>query len=184
MSAPPLSIIILTIISFLIAIPMMVLSMINIKMSSVWSNSTVAALDLFYDMVFLIMVIIHRKDFSSAFEHRTEEVDNKSFDYVDTPPLKPPSIAFNKWNIISLILLLAANFVALGVVVDDTTLFGGLPVELFGLQKWNFKIQLAQTIILGFQLLTIATTLGISALGRRRIFLEEDNRLQEAQYEF
>lgn len=182
MSAPPLSIIILTIISFLIAIPMMALSVANIGMSSMWSNSTVAGLDLLYHIVFLIVVFIHRKNISTASEHHTEGAEEKSSDYFDMAPLKPPSIGFSKWNIISLTFLLAVNFIAFSVMVNATTVLGA--IESLGLQKWDFKIQVTLTVILGCELLTIATTLVISAWGRRRIILEEENRLQEAQYEF
>jgi len=149
-------------------------------------NSTVAGLDFLYHIVFLIVVFFHRKNFSSALEQHTE--GSESFDYFDMASFKPPSIAFCKWNIASLIFLLAANFIAFSVSVDDTNILramgGTLSVEPLGLQEWNFEIQVSQTVIVGCQLLTIATILGISARGRRRIILEEENRLQEAQHEF
>jgi len=191
MSAPPLSIIILTIISLLIAIPMMALSVVNNGMSSMSSkltNSTVAGLDFLYHIAFLIVVFIHRKNFSSALEQHTEEAE--SFDYFDMAPFKPPSIAFSMWNIASLIFLFAANFIAFSVTVDDANVLlrammsGTLSVEPLGLREWNFEIQVSQTVIVGCQLVTIATILGISARGWRRIILEEENRLQEAQYEY
>ena len=187
MSAPPPCIIILTIISLLVAIPMTALSVVDIgmsSMSSMWSNSTAASLDLLYQTVFLIVVFINRKDFSSASEHHTEGAEDKSSDYFDVAPSKPPSIAFSNWNIISLTFLLAVNFIAFSVMAHDTTVLGamgGNHVESFGL---DFKIQVALTVTLGCELLTIATILAISAWGRRRIVLEEENRLQEAQYEF
>jgi len=171
---------------------MIALSVVNIRMLSI---STVAAgFDLLYYIVFLIVVFIHRKNFSpsSAKHHTAEGADDKSFDYFDMEPLKPQSIAFTNWNITSLIFLLAVNFIAFSVMVDDTvtTALGAmgetLPVEPSGsLQKsWNFKIEVTQTVVLGCQLLAITTALVISAFGRRRIILEEENRLQEAQYEF
>jgi hypothetical protein len=183
MSAPPPFIIILTIISLLLAIPMMALSVVNNGMSSMCSkltNSTVAGLDFLYHIVFLIVVFIHRKNFSSALEQHTDGAE--SFDYFDMAPFKPPSIAFSMWNITCLIFLLAANFIAFSVTVDDANVLrramGGT------LSEWSFEIQVSQTVIVGCQLLTIATILGISARGWRRIILEEENRLQEAQYEF
>lgn len=160
-------------------------------MSSKLTNSTVAGLDFLYHIAFLIVVFIHRKNFSSALEqqHRdTEEAE--SFDYFDMAPFKPPSIAFSLWNIASLIFLFAANFIAFSVTVDDANVLlrammgGTLSVEPLGLQEWNFEIQVSQTVIVGCQLVTIATILGISARGWRRIILEEENRLQEAQYEY
>ena len=148
----------------------------------------VASLDLLYHIVSLIAVFIHRKNISSAFEYHTQGAeDTKSSDYFDMAPLKPPSIAFSKWNVISLFFLLAVNFIAFSVMANDTTILGaagGKPVRPLGLQKWNFKIQVTLTVLLGCQLITIATTLGISAWGRRRIIAEEKSRLQEAQYEF
>lgn len=164
----------------------MALSVVDIGM---WSISTVAGLDILYHIAFLIVVFINRKNFSSASEHHTEGAEEKSSDYFDMAPLKPQSIAFSKWSITSLTFLLVANFIAFSVMVDDTTTLGAMgrtlpPVEPSGLQKWNFQIHVTQTVVLGCQLLTIATILGISAWGRRRIILEEEDRLQEAQYEF
>jgi len=153
-----------------------------------WSYSTVAVFDLLYHIVSLIVVFIHRKNLSSASEHHTAEgLEEKSSDYFDMAPLKPPSIAFSKWNILSLTFLLAVNFIAFSVMANETTILGvmgGKPLESLGLPKWDLKILVTLTVILGCELLTIATTLGISAWGRRRIILEEENRLQEAQYEF
>jgi hypothetical protein len=142
MSAPPPSIIILTIISLLIAISMMAVSVANIGMSAMWSNSMVAGLDLLYHIVFLIVVFIHRKNYPFASEHHTEGADDKRFDYFDMAPLKPPSIAFSEWNITSLFFLLAVNFIAFSVMTNNTTILGamgGRPVE--SLQERDFKIQ-------------------------------------------
>lgn len=165
----------------------MVLSVINVDIGML-PISAVASLDLLHHIVFLIVVFINRKNFSSAPEQHTARAENKSSDYFEMAPLKPQSIAFNKWNIVSLFFLLAANFIAFSVMVDDTNVLGAmgrtLPAESSGLEKWDFKIHVTQTVVLGCQLLTIATMLGISAWGRRSIILEKEDRLQEAQYEF
>jgi len=164
---------------------MMALSIVDIGM---WPISTVAGLDLLYHIAFLVVVFINRKNFSSAFERHSEGAEEKIFDYFDMAPLKPQSIAFSMWNITSLTFLLVANFIAFSVMVDDTSILDAmdrtLPVEPSGLQKWNFQIHATQTVVLGCQLLIIATALVISVWGRRRIILEEEDRLQEAQYEF
>lgn len=159
--------------------------------TGMWSISTVAGLDILYHIAFLIVVFINRKNFSSAFERHTEGAEESGFDYFDMAPLKPQSIAFSKWNITSLTFLLVVNFIAFSTMVDDASILGTmgrtLPVEPSGLQKWKFpQIHVTQTlaVVLGCQLLIIATMLGISAWGRRRIILDEEDRLQEAQYEF
>jgi len=187
MSAPPLSVIILTIISLLIAIPMIALSVVNFGMLSIWLNSTVVILVLVYHLVFLTVILIHRKSFSSAntpiFEQTDKVAEDEGLDYLDEMPCsKPPSIAFNKWNLVALIFLLIANLIAFSVMVNVTTLGamrGTLPAERLGSHEWNIKIQVAQTAVLGCQLLTIGTLLGITAWGQRRIVLEEEDRSQE-----
>ena len=142
--------------------------------------STVASLDLLYHIVLLtVALFVH---LSSASEHHTVEgaEDKKSdLDYFDMPPLKPgppSSIAFSEWNIKSLIFLIAINFIAFSIVAHDTatvsSTMGGKPVETLKLQKMDFQIQATLTVFFGCELLTIAITLGLSALGRRRILLE------------
>lgn len=185
-SAPPLSVIILTIISFLIAIPMIALSVVNYGMLSILLNSTVAVLALLYHLVFLIVVLIYRKSFSSTHTPVVEqhnETEDDSFD--DDLPSKTPSIAFNKWSLIALTFIFLANLIAFCIMVDITTLGalrGTLPAERLGSHKWNITIQKAQTTVLGCQSLTLGLLLGISAWGRRRIVLEEERKSREVQY--
>jgi hypothetical protein len=183
MSAPPPSIIILTVISLLIAIPTIALSVVNFGTLSIWLNSTVAALVLLYHMVFLTVVSIYRKSFSSASvdtpvvgPHRERADLDESCDYFDRAPSKPQSIAFSKWSIAALVFLLAANLIAFSTMVNVTTLGavrGTLPAERLGSHKWDIKIQIAQTAVLGCQLLAIGALPGISAWGRRCIILSE-----------
>lgn len=191
MSAPPPSIIILTVISIVITIPIIVLSVVNYGMLSIWLNSTVAVLVLLYHTMFLVVILIYRKSFSSAsvdiaLKQRTGGADDdESSEHFDKPSSKPPSIAFSNWNIAALVFLFAANLIAFSTMTNVTTLgsvLGTLPAERLGSHKWNIKIQMAQTIIHGCQLLIIGILLLISAWGRRCIILEEENRLQEAQY--
>jgi len=186
MSAPPLSIIILTIISFLIAIPMIALSVVNFGMLSIWLNSTVAILVILYHLAFLIVVLVYRKNFSSTdivvVEQHTEEIFH---DLDEIPFSKPPSIAYNKWSLVALVFLLVTNIIAFSIMVDVTTLGGmrgTLPAERLGSHKWNIKIQKAQTVVLGCQVLVIGAILGISAWGRRRIIMEEESKSGEIQY--
>ena len=182
----------------LIVIPIVALSVANIEMSSSYYSSmlicsTVASLDLLYHIVLLtVALFVHQKDFSSASEHHTVEgaEDNKKSDsdYFDMPPLKPgppSSIAFSEWNIKSLIFLIAINFIAFSIVAHGTatvsSTMGGKPVESLKLQKMDFQIQATLTVFFGCELLTIAITLGLSALGRRRILLEEETRLRRRE---
>jgi hypothetical protein len=183
MSAPPPSIIILAVISLLIAIPMIALSVVDLT----WLNSMVAALVLLYHIVFLTVVFIYRKNFSSPSVDtpvvgKYEGTADENFDYFDRAPFKPPSIAFSYWSIAALFFLFALNFIAFSIMVNVAALGAvdsTLPSES---HKWNIKIQMAQTTVVGCQLLTIGVLLGISGWGRRCIILEEENRLQEAEY--
>ena len=191
MSAPPLSIIFFTIISLLVSIPMIALSIVNFGMLSIWLNSTLAVLVLLYHLVFLIVVFIYRRRFPSASADASgvnqgdKAAEYKDFDGLDNMPSKPPSIAFNKWSIMALTFLFIVNMIAFGIMVNVTTLgpaLSTLPTERLGSHSWNIKIQKAQTIVLGCQLLTIGTLLGISFWGWRRIILDEENRSEECQY--
>jgi hypothetical protein len=183
MSAPPPSIIILAVISLLIAIPMIALSVVD----STWLNSMVAALVLLYHIVFLAVVFIHRKNFSStsvdtSVVGKHEGTEDESFDRFDRAQFKPPSIAFSYWSIAALFFLFALNLITFSIMVNGTALSAvdsTLPSES---HKWNIKIQMAQTTVIGCQLLTIVVLLGISGWGRRCIILEKEHRLQEAEY--
>jgi len=183
MSAPPPSTIILAVISLLITIPMIALSVVD----STWLNSMVAALVLLYHIVFLTVVFIYRKNFSSpsvdtSVDGKHEGTEDESFDYFDRAPFKPPSIAFSYWSIGALFFLFALNFIAFSIMVNDTAL-GAVDSTLPSKShKWNIEIQLAQTTVIGCQLLTIGVLLGVSGWGRRCIVLEKENRLQEAKY--
>lgn len=190
-SAPPLSIIILTITSLLIAIPMIALSVVNFGMLSIWLNSTVAVLILLYHLVFLIVVFVYRKRFSPASTDKSVVVlfskptEDEMIAEWEKMPSKPRSIAFNKWSILALVFLFIANMIAFSIMVDVTTLGamrGTLPAERLDSHKWNIKIEIAQTTVLGCQLLTIGTLLAISAWGWRCIILDEENRSEEFHY--
>jgi len=186
-SAPPVSVIILTIISFSVAIPMIALSIVNYGMLSIWLNSTVAVLTILYHLVFLTVVLIYRRRFSSADTPLVDHhVIEESFDdSLDAIPSKPPSIAFNKWSLTVLTFLLLANLIAFGIMVDVTVLGAErstLPAERLGSHKWDIKIQKAQTTVLGFQVLALGILLGISAWGRRCIVVEEESKSHEVQY--
>ena len=192
---PPLSVMILTIISLFITIPMIALSVVNFGMLSIWLNSTVAILIFIYHFGFLVVVFIYRKHFSTTADTIIIEqqdsvvVDDDSWVDLDQmhhhPPSKPPSIAFTNKSIMALIFLFVANTIAFCVMADVTTLGvqrGTLPAERLGSHPWNINIQMAQTAVLGCQLLTIGALLGITFCGRRRIVLEEENRSQEVRY--
>jgi hypothetical protein len=57
-----------------------------------------------------------------------------------------------------------------------------LPAERLGSHKWNFKIQIAQMVVLRRQLLSFGILLVISAWGWRCIIVEQEARSQEVQY--
>jgi hypothetical protein len=165
---------------------MIALSAVNFGMLSIWLNSTVAILVIVYHLVFLIVVFIYRKSFSSEETLIVEQHGEDNFDDLDEMPFsKHSSIAYNKWSVIALVFLLIASIIAFSIMVDVTTLgalHGTLPAERLGSHKWNIKIQKAQTIVLGCQVLTIGALLGISAWGRRRIVTEQESRFGNVQY--
>jgi len=168
---------------------MIALSVVNFGMLSIWLNSTVAILVIAYHLVFLIVVFIYRKSFSSeetliVEQHGEDNLDDLD-DLDEMPFSKLSSIAYNKWSLIALVFLLIGSIIAFSIMVDVTTLgalHGTLPAERLGSHKWNIKIQKAQTIVLGCQVLAIGALLGISAWGRRHIVKEQESRLGNVQY--
>jgi hypothetical protein len=166
---------------------MIALSVVNFGMLSIWLNSTVAVLILLYHLVFLIVVFFYRKRFSSVSTDKSVVIfsEDEIIAEWEKMPAKPRSIAFNKWSIMALVFLFIANMIAFTIMVDVTTLGamrGTLPAERLDSHKWNIKIEIAQTTVLGCQLLTIGTLLAISAWGWRCIILDEENRSEELRY--
>jgi len=161
---------------------MIALSVVNYGTLSIWLNSTVAFLILVYHLAFLIVVFVYRKSFTSMDTPIIQLEDDNFDDIVKMSPPKPQSIAYNNWSLIALIFLLVATIIAFCIMVDITSLGAirsTLPTERVGSHKWNIKIQMAQTTVLGCQVLAMGALLGITAWGRRRIVLDEENRSQE-----
>jgi hypothetical protein len=57
-----------------------------------------------------------------------------------------------------------------------------LPAERIGSHKWNIKVQIAQTTVLGTELVTLLAVLVICALGRMRFCEAKEKREAELEY--
>jgi len=172
----PKSVIYLTAASMIICLPMFALSIVNFGMLSIWLNATVAFLVLIHHISFLAVTWITRKQ-NSAKEIAIDD-DNSLH-------LAPePSIAIHMANIAFLAFITITNIIAFSVMVDITTRGGlksTLPVERIG-HKWNIKIQIGQTAVLGVELVVLSTILAICALGRRRFAIEQEEKDEELEY--
>jgi len=172
----PKSIIYLTAASILVCLPMFALSIVNFGMLSIWLNATVAVLILIHHITFMAVAWVTKKQIPS------KEIVGEEDDSLHLAP--EPSIVIHAANIYSLSFLAIINAIALSIMVDITTRGGinsTLPIERIG-HKWNIKIQIGQTAVLGVELALLATILAISALGRRRFAIEQEERDEELEY--
>jgi len=174
----PKSIICLTAVSMTICLPMIALSVVNFGMLSIWLNATVA-----------ILIIIHHITFFSAMWATRKKNPTKIIAVEDEAGdslhlAEEPSIALHMGNIASLIFLVIINAIAF-IIMIDITINGGarstLPAERVG-HKWNIKVEIGQTAVLGVELVMISTILAICALGRRRYNGEQEDKQAEFDY--
>ncbi|KDR81032.1 hypothetical protein GALMADRAFT_61472 [Galerina marginata CBS 339.88] len=173
----PKSILYLTGASMLVCLPMFALSIVNFGMLSIWLNATVAFLILIHHISFMAVAWVTRK--------KDTPKDIASEDDDDSLHLAPePSIAIHMANLAFLSFLTIINIIAFSIMVDITTRGGinsTLPIERIG-HKWNIKIQIGQTAVLGVELVLLGAILLISGLGRRRFAIEQEERDEEVEY--
>ncbi|PPQ82882.1 hypothetical protein CVT25_009699 [Psilocybe cyanescens] len=171
----PQSIIILTGFGMLICIPMLALSVVNFGILSIWLNAAVAFLILLHHISFSCVNWVANKrssNRSTTFVIDPEEalVEEKS-QWDDEPDVEMP-IPFQTLNISCLVFLFILTAMAFGIMVDITSrgaMKSTLPAERIGSAKWNIKVQIGQTAVLGCELLVLGANLAICALGRRRV---------------
>ena len=94
-------------------------------------------------------------------------------------------MAFGLLNILCTSFLCIITAVAFSIMVDITTRGAKkstLPVERIGSHKWNIKVQIAQTTVLGAELVTLMAALVFCAMGLKRFYDEKERR--EAEFEY
>lgn len=96
-----------------------------------------------------------------------------------------PSNFIHIVNIAVLIFLVILNAIAFVIMVDITRLGAvksTLPAERIGSHKWNIKIEIGQTSVLGVELLVLSTILAMGVSSRRRFNAEQKEKMDEMDY--
>ncbi|KAF5316732.1 hypothetical protein D9619_006827 [Psilocybe cf. subviscida] len=170
----------LTATSALLCLPMIALAMINFGTLSIGLNALLAILIFTHHATFTILSLKAKKRLMLARKRIViDDADSSIFDPNDAPPP-----AYDSINVAALTFLLILNAIAFSIMVDITSrgaLKSTLPAERVGSHKWNIKIQIGQTGVLGVELLLLAANLALCALGAKRI--EEEKQRREAELE-
>lgn len=177
----PKSVISLTAASMVICLPMIALSVVNFGMLSIWLNATVAVLILVHHVTFFAVIWATRKKDTTKIIAVEEDANDSEYLHV----AEEPSIALHMGNIASLGFLAIINAIAFSIMVDITktgAIGSTLPVERIGSHKWNIKVEIGQTAVLGVELVMLSTILSICALRRRRFNIEQEEKLEEFDY--
>ncbi|KAF9558908.1 hypothetical protein CPC08DRAFT_709255 [Agrocybe pediades] len=161
---------------------MIALSVVNYGLLSIWLNAAIAVIILLHNVTFL-GVAWWTKKYSSG----TKAAININAEDDEDGPLTmaEPAVAFHMGNIAFIIFLCVINAVAFAIMVDITSqgaLRSTLPIERIGSHKWNIKVQIAQTTVLGVSFLIQVITLTICSMGWRRLKEEEENAKEEYEY--
>ncbi|KAF8183369.1 hypothetical protein BJ912DRAFT_548807 [Pholiota molesta] len=164
----PLPILYMTVVSGLVCLPIFALSIVNFGLLSIWLNAAVSVFIAVHHLTLCIVSWVSRKRLPST---KIIIDDEESSFFLDDPEVDPPA-AYSRTNIASLVFLVILNAIAFSIMVDITTrgaMKSTLPAERVGSHKWNIKIQIGQSSILGVELLVLSTILTICTLGRKRI---------------
>lgn len=171
-SGVPKSVIVLTAIAMAICLPMIALSVVNYGMLSIWLNAAVAVLILVHHLSFLAATWVSNKRSGALIKTVIDPDDNGVPESDSDEEIIHEPISFHLANIGCLVFLFIINAIAFSIMVDITTrgaLKSTLPAERIGSHKWNIKIQIGQTTVLGVQLLVLAINLAVCAIGWWRI---------------
>lgn len=172
----------LTVSSALLCLPMMALAVVNFGTLSIGLNALLAMLILTHHATFTVQSLKAKRRLMLARKRVViDDADSSIFDLDDAPPVPP---AYDGINIAALTFLLILNAIAFSIMVDITSrgaLNSTLPPERVGSHKWNIKIQIGQTSVLGAELLLLAANLALCVVGAKRIEEEKDRREAELE---
>jgi len=160
---------------------MIALSIVNFGMLSIWLNATVAFVILIHHFSFLAVSWISRTHARSV---NIAEIEDDESTLLNVESLEPP-MPCGLFNIIATSFLCCITTIAFSVMVDITSrgaIKSTLPAERVGSHKWNIKVQIAQTTVLGTELVTLLAILVICALGRMRFSEAKEKREAELEY--
>ena len=176
----PMPVIYLTGVSIVFCLPMIALSIVNFGMLSIWLNATVAILILIHHSIFLAATWRSRKHGNSS---KMAVIDDEESD--PSPMDLEPPMAFGLLNVLCTSFLCIITALAFSIMVDITTrgaMKSTLPVERLGSHKWNIKVQIAQTTVLGTELVTLMAALVFCGMGLKRFHDEKERREAELEY--
>lgn len=154
--------------------------MVNFGLLSIWLNAFVAVIITVHHVVLGTVIWSSRKRTQSS---KAIIDDEESSPLRAVEDLEPPTV-YSLTNIAFLVLLVILNALAFSVMVDITTRGGAnstLPAERVG-HKWNLKIQIGQSTMLGAELLVLSAILTLCTLGRQRFVSEVERRKGELEY--
>jgi hypothetical protein len=191
MSKPfvPSPVLLMVVFSTAVCIPIIILSRINFGLLSIWLNAAVAALILVHHFFFILLSWIHHRypHLNIVGRPSTPQLisSSKTFEAEDEvlgeyELLPMPEIAYSIINVWAVAIIFIVNAVAFCVMVDITSrgaVSSTLPAERIGSHKWNIKIQIGQTSVLGVELLVLLSMLVTCIIGWRR-YTEEKERIE------
>jgi len=181
----PKSVYTLIVLSMIMCLPMVALSVVNYGLLSIWLNAFVAVLILVHNFSFLGTAYWVKKHSSGtkAPININDLYDDDDDDKALT--MSEQAVAFHMGNIAPLVFLIIVNATAFGIMVDITTrgaMKSTLPAERIGSHKWNIKVQIAQTAVLGVELLVQLFMLVVCSRGWLR--LKEEEEMAEEEFEY
>jgi len=177
----PRPVLYLTAVSGLICLPIFALSIVNFGLLSIWLNAAVSVFIGIHHLTLCIVSWALRKRLPSP---KIIIDDEESSFFHDDPEIEPPA-AYSRTNIASMVFLVILNAIAFSIMVDITTrgaMKSTLPAERVGSHKWNIKIQIGQSSVLGIELLVLSTILAICTFGRKRMVDEAEERKSELEF--
>jgi len=190
MSKPfvPISVLVITLVSAVVCIPIIILSRINFGLLSIWLNAAVAALILSHHFFLILVSWIHHKyphlkiiSISNSEKTTPGTLFTPEDESDGEDELLPvPEIAYSIFNVGAVAFIFIVNAVAFCIMVDITSrgaMSSTLPAERIGSHKWNIKIQIGQTTVLGIELLVLTVVLFTCILGWRR-HVDETERIE------
>jgi len=178
----------MTLVSAVVCIPIIILSRINFGLLSIWLNAAVAALILSHHFFLILVSWIHHKyphlkiiSISNSEKTTPGTLFTPEDESDGEDELLPvPEIAYSIFNVGAVAFIFIVNAVAFCIMVDITSrgaMSSTLPAERIGSHKWNIKIQIGQTTVLGIELLVLTVVLFTCILGWRR-HVDETERIE------
>ncbi|KAF9477193.1 hypothetical protein BDN70DRAFT_881493 [Pholiota conissans] len=178
----PTPVLYLSAVSATICLPIFALSIVNFGLLSIWLNAAVAVIIAVHHITLCAVTWASRK----RVQRSKVIIDDEESSPFHETDIEPPA-AYSITNIVALAFLVILNAIAFSIMVDITTrgaMKSTLPQERVGSHKWNIKVEIGQSSVLGAELLVLSALLTVCALGRNRLIEEAKARKEEMEYDF